>query len=406
MRQLYLSCEMGAAGDMLLGALAELTGAPETLPDQLSALGLPGVTIKREAVNACGIVGMRISVQIHGASEDGHEGEPHHHDHHHGHSMEEIDELIMSLPVSERVRTDAKNIYCMLAYAESQAHGRPVSEIHFHEVGMLDAIVDIVGCCLLMEKLKPDRVTVSTVSLGGGTVHCAHGELPVPAPATALLLRDVPVKGGPVQGELCTPTGAAILKYFADSFGPLPEMVVERIGCGYGARQFDRPNCVRAFLGGSTEETDANEWVSTLCCQVDDMTGEQAGATLTTMMAAGALDAFLTPIQMKKGRPGFLFTVLCPKDAEGTFAKLLLAETTTFGVRASVCHRYVLNRSESPVDTDYGPISIKRGQGYGVEKMKPAFDDMTAAAKAYGVPVQKVAAAAGEAFAKELQGNK
>ena len=252
MRTLYLDCGMGAAGDMLTAALLELLPQPEAFVERLNGLGIPGVTYHREKAEKCGITGTHITVTVDGHTEGEHDHD-HDHEHHHHHSgMEEISHLIGHLPVSDRVRADIRAVYDAIAQAESRVHGVPVTDIHFHEVGAMDAVADVTAVCLLMEELAADQVIASPVHVGSGTVHCAHGVLPVPAPATALLLQGAPVYGGTIQGELCTPTGAALLRHFVTRFGEMPVMTTEAIGYGMGTKEFDAANCLRAFWGQSS----------------------------------------------------------------------------------------------------------------------------------------------------------
>lgn len=262
MKTLYLDCGMGAAGDMLTAALVELLPDPSAFIAELNGLGLPGVEIVQEKAEKCGIAGTHISVKIHGEEEGGHH---HHHEHGHEHShshghahhhhsgMHDIEHIVSGLPVSEKVKADILAVYGQIAQAESKAHGVPVQEIHFHEVGTLDAVADITAVCMLMEKLNVDQVVASPVHVGSGHVHCAHGILPVPAPATATILQGVPIYGGGVKGELCTPTGAALLKHFVSMFGNMPVMTVSAIGYGMGKKDFAAANCLRAMLGESAE---------------------------------------------------------------------------------------------------------------------------------------------------------
>ena len=278
MRTLYIDCAMGAAGDMLTAALLELLPDPDSFLEELNHIGLHGVTVKREPSVKCGITGTHISVSVNGVEEDEHlhdHGHHHHHDHehhhhehdhdhHHGHDhehhhhhhhehsgMHEIEHRVSHLNIPEAVRQDILSVYCLIAEAESHAHGVPVSEIHFHEVGTMDAIADVTAVCLLIDRIKPQKIAASPVNVGGGTVKCAHGILPVPAPATANILEGIPSYSGDIKSELCTPTGAALLKYFVEEFGSMPEMREERCGSGMGAKDFDRANCVRITLGDS-----------------------------------------------------------------------------------------------------------------------------------------------------------
>ena len=428
MKTLYLECAMGAAGDMLTAALLELTGDKQAFIDKMNALGLPGVSVAAEPAVKCGITGTHVTVTVDGVEEeagDAHEHEHHHdhdhhdhdhdhehhhehghehdhehghhhdheheHDHHHGHhhhaSVADIEALISGLAVSDRVKADAKAVYALIADAESRVHGRPVTEIHFHEVGTLDAVADVVGVCLLMEQLSPDQVIVSPVHTGSGHVHCAHGILPVPAPATALILEGIPSYGGQVKGELCPPTGAALLKHFASRFGDRPVMAVEAIGYGMGKKDFDQANCVRAFLGESEGE---RETVTRLECNLDDTTGEDLGFAMEQLFAAGARDVYTQSIGMKKNRPGVLLSVIClPQDAD-RLAAVMMKHTTTLGIRRQDLSRYVLDRREETVSTEYGPVRVKRASGMGAERVKAEYEDIAARAKELNRPLETV----------------
>ena len=244
MKCLYIDCAMGAAGDMLTGALLELV--PEGFVERLNAIGIPGVVYSAQKREKLGAVGTHVTVKIHGQQE----GEHAHHGHHHAHStLHTMEHIFAHLNLPDQVRQDALGVYRKIAEAESHAHGVPVEQVHFHEVGALDAVADVAAVCLLMDAIGAERIVASAVHVGSGTVHCAHGELPVPAPATAYLLRDVPTYGGEIRGELCTPTGAALLTHFASEFGDMPPMSVTHTGIGVGNKDFLRPNCVRALLG-------------------------------------------------------------------------------------------------------------------------------------------------------------
>ena len=453
MKTLYLECYMGAAGDMLMAALLELLPDPDGFLNEINGLGIPGVRVEREKKTLSGIAGTHVRVTVHGEEEesldvhdhghdeDGHshahshdhaydegghthahnhddhahgeDGQPHAHSHDHAHdedgqphahshddgydrahrSEADIGRVIEGLPVSDGVKAHAKAVYALIAEAEAHAHGRPVGMVHFHEVGALDAVADVVGVSLLIERLAPDRVVVSPVHVGSGQVRCAHGVLPVPAPATAHILRNVPAYGGSVRGELCTPTGAALLKHFAHGFGPMPVMQVGKIGYGMGTKDFGPMNCVRAFWGEVDKAGAPNGEAVELCCNLDDMTGEAAGFVCELLLEHGALDVFTIPVQMKKGRPGFLLSCLCEAKEADRLAALLLAHTTTFGVRRYDCRRYTLERTVSTVETAYGPVRIKTGTGYGAKKSKPEYGDVAAAAKAHGIPLSEVTGA-------------
>ncbi len=322
-----------------------------------------------------------------------HGGHDHPHNGHggHGHATRgETMAVIAGLAVSEKVKQNAAQIYDLLADAEAEAHGKPVDQVHFHEVGNMDAVADIVGVCLLMEKLAPDSIVVSPIRTGYGFVRCAHGVLPVPAPAAANLLRGMPVYAGEIQGEMCTPTGAALLKHFATEFGPMPAMTVEKIGVGMGKKDFGVANCLRAFLGESGEDDGPNERIYELSCNLDDMTGEDIAYAAEKLLKAGALDVFTQPILMKKGRPATLLTCLCKEGERNRFAGLMLLHTSSFGVRAKLCERFALNREWVKKHTEFGEIGVKRGFGYGVDKQKPEYEDIKRAAEAANVPLETV----------------
>ena len=261
MRTLYIDCGMGAAGDMLTAALLEIADSKEAMVKALNELGIPGITYIAEESTKCGIKGTHMTVKVDGVEEDEHMHDHHHehdHEHHHEHDhehhhehhgMHDIEHIVSHINVSDKVKKDVMAVYNLIAEAESEAHGCPVSEIHFHEVGTMDAVADVTAVCFLMDKLCPDKIIASPVHVGAGTVKCAHGILPVPAPATAHILRNVPIYGGEIKSELCTPTGAALLKHFVSEFGNMPIMTTERIGYGMGKKDFERANCVRVMLG-------------------------------------------------------------------------------------------------------------------------------------------------------------
>ncbi|MBQ6021644.1 MAG: nickel pincer cofactor biosynthesis protein LarC [Clostridia bacterium] len=397
MKTLYLDCGMGAAGDMLTAALLELTPDPDLFLEKLNALGIPDTTFRKEKSVKCGIVGTRVSVLVHGA-EEGCEAHEHEHTHEHGHgdachhhsSLDDIRHIVTEralLPV--KVADDVMRVYQTIADAEGRVHGVPVSEIHFHEVGAMDAIADIAAVCLLMDELKPDEVVVSPVHVGCGSVKCAHGVLPVPAPATALILRDVPIYGGGIQGELCTPTGAALLKHFATRFGDMPVMAVKSIGYGMGKKDFAAANCVRAMLGETADETDT---VSELSCNVDDMTGEELGFATERLFEGGAYEVYTVPIGMKKSRPGVLLRVMCAPRDRDRMIKLIFQYTSTIGVRETLTKRYILNRSVAAAQTRFGEVRVKRSAGYGAEKTKYEYEDIARIARENGLSLREAKA--------------
>lgn len=405
MRTIYLDCSMGAAGDMLMAALLELLPEKDTFLQKMQSLGLPGLEISAEPSVKCGITGTHMRVLIHG-EEEGHPHEhaveahahshadapeaAHAHVHVHPHHHTDLNELthrISHLNVSEAVRSDILAIYQSIADAESRVHGVPVEQIHFHEVGSLDALADVTGVCLLMELLAPEQVLASPVHVGIGQVRCAHGILPVPAPATALLLEGIPIYGGSIRGELCTPTGAALLRRFVTRFGPLPPMRVEKTGYGMGTKDFEAANCVRAMLG-QTEESAGH--ILELACNLDDMTPEAVGFAMEQLFAAGALDVYTTPIGMKKNRPGVLLTCMCREDDREAMLRTIFRHTSTLGIRVSVCDRYTLSRRQYAVQTPDGEIRVKESSGWGVLRRKAEFEDLARIARQTGKSIAEV----------------
>ena len=492
MKTLYIECAMGAAGDMLTAALLELMPDKEAALAKLNAMGIPGVVFEAEPSAKCGITGTHMRVLIHGeeegavpcghthAHEDHHEHDhahEHHHEHEHDHvherhhehehhahthahahvqedahchdsdahdhahhhehdahhhahhGMAEIRRLIAELAVSETVKEKALAVYQSIAEAESRVHGAEVDQIHFHEVGSMDAVADVTAVCLLMELLAPEQVIVSPIHVGSGTVLCAHGRLPVPAPATALILEGMPIYGGSVQGELCTPTGAALLKTFTDSFGPMPPMTVAKTGYGMGTKDFEQANCLRAMLGASftmngtgskmqtgqdaegentgsrgaagkdtePENPAAREGrITEISCNLDDMTGEDIAFAAEHILQAGALDVFTESIYMKKGRPAVKLTVLARPEDEERLAGEIFRHTSTIGVRIHTDRRYELARRSEQRKTPLGTIEVKISEGFGVRKEKIEFASLKEIAETSGKRLAEVRAALAE----------
>lgn len=432
MKTLYLECNMGAAGDMLTAALLELHPDPQGFVERMNRLGLPGVVFAAQPAVKCGITGTQVSVTVGGEEEESHDvplhshvhetaqdeahpGHAHGHDHEHGHEhthdhehihdhehshghehghghhhhagMGDIRHILSHLDIPQPVRQDAEAVYQLIAQAESHAHGRPVEEIHFHEVGTLDAVTDVVAVCWLLHDLAPEQIVASPVHVGCGQVRCAHGILPVPAPATAYILQGVPTYGGSVQGELCTPTGAALLKHFVQRFGSSPVMRVEKTGYGMGKKDFEAANCVRAMLGQTQEESTT---IAQLACNLDDMTPEALGFAQERLWEAGALDVTTAPIGMKKNRPGVQLTCLCRLEDREKLVSVLFAHTTTLGVRESLCTRYTLARSQRTVETEHGPVRVKEARGWGVTREKPEYEDVANIAREQGLTLDQV----------------
>lgn len=372
MKTLYLECTMGAAGDMLMAALVELHPNPDEFIDRLNNIGIPHVRAEKTQVVKCGIQGTGINVRIHGHGE-----EEHIHEHHHR-GIAEINDIVSSLGVSDKIKKDIMAVYDIIARAESKAHGQAVELIHFHEIGAMDAVADIAGVCMLLDELAPDRIVASHIHVGCGQVRCAHGVLPVPAPATAHILEGVPTYGGAVQGELCTPTGAALIRYFAHEFVKENCMTVSKIGYGMGKRRYYNDSgdeilsSVRAMMG----ERDRDDEVAVLSCNIDDMTGEQLGFATELLTASGALETYTTSVYTKKNRPGILLTVVCKISDKERLTRLIFKHTSTIGIREQNVGRYVLNRTSEIVHTKYGDVSVKKSQGYGVSKTKPEYEDL------------------------------
>ena len=394
MKTLYLDCGMGAAGDMIAAALLELMPDPDAALVRLNSFGIPGVEYVREKVVRGGIVGTRLSVKVHGHEE----GEQHHghdgHHHHEHHGLGDVLHLVgHHLALPENVKGEVEAVYRLLAEAEGRAHGRPVDEIHFHEVGALDAVADISAACWLLSELAPDEIVASPVHVGSGTVRCAHGVLPVPAPATAFLLEGIPsYSDGAVQGELCTPTGAALLRRFAKRFGPQPAMRVAAIGYGAGMKEFpDRANLLRATIGEGAAAGGADD-VLELTCNIDDMTGEEIAFACERLFAVGAKDVVTIPVGMKKGRPGVMIQALCSAGDRDALVSAIFRHTSTIGIRETRCRRHVLRRREETVPlADGTTVRRKVSEGFGVARAKVEHDDLAAIALAKDIPLREAA---------------
>lgn len=388
----YFDCFCGAAGDMILAALLDAGLELETLQDVATRLRLPEVTLSVERVQRGGLAGLHLNVQIQAS-----------HAPHHRHLPDILDRIAqanLSAATTER----AGRIFQRLAEAEAKAHGISPAQVHFHEVGAADALVDIVGACAGLEALGLERIICSPVPVGSGTVTCAHGVLPVPAPATAELLRGVPLADCDAPGELTTPTGAAILTTLTDSYGPLPAMRVQHVGYGAGTRENRaRPNILRLLIGEVPTAAPAeSDLVTVLEAQVDDATGQTVAYACERLLAAGALDAFVVPIIMKKGRPGQLVTVLCRPDDSVTLEDVLFRDTTTFGIRRQQCYRTKLTRTEVTVATPFGPIRLQVGRrGDAVVQAWPEYEECAAAARRANVSLRAVQEAALSAWSQQ-----
>ncbi|HOB43756.1 MAG TPA: nickel pincer cofactor biosynthesis protein LarC [Bacillota bacterium] len=400
----YFDCYSGISGDMILGALIDAGLDPDDLLSELSRLeqgGLEHFDLAVSKVLRKGIGGTHVEVITAEAHQK--RDREHSHDHHHGHdhdtlfrNLSAIEKLLDGSGLDAEVRETSRAIFRRLAEAEALVHGIPVDRVHFHEVGAIDTVVDVVGAVAGLRIMGVERVFASPIHVGTGLVRCAHGTLPVPAPATAELLRNVPVYATGVRGELATPTGAAIITTLAESFGPIPEISIERIGYGAGRHDFEIPNLLRVLIGKtmqhySTEDGDAACDLVTVECNIDDMNPEFYEHVMDLLLKRGALDAFVTPVLMKKGRPGHLITVLTPRAALDIVTTTLFEETTTLGVRIQEVSRRTAQREWINVSTEYGVVRVKVARfGDRLVNVAPEYEDCRKLAKEYGVPLKAV----------------
>jgi pyridinium-3,5-bisthiocarboxylic acid mononucleotide nickel chelatase len=388
---LYLDCFSGASGDMLIGALIDCGLDFNLLRDELKKLGVAGYELSLNRVDRSGISAAKFDVHLH--SHDHEHGHQHHHRH-----LSEIKGIIASSKLADGIKTRANMIFQRLGEAESKIHNIPIETVHFHEVGAIDSIVDIVGACIGLDALRIDRILASPLHVGSGTFKCAHGVYPVPGPATAELLRGVPIYSKDIEGELVTPTGAAIIATLASGYGPMPMMKTERIGYGAGTRTYpDFPNVLRAVIGQLASDEDRTPSIITVIeANIDDLNAQVFGYLMDKALAEGALDIFYTPVQMKKNRPGVLLTLLCRPEDRAKMCDLIFRETTTLGLRYRDEQREILRREHVTVETIYGPIRIKvaRGQDGLMVNYVPEFEDCRAAAESHGVAVREVQIAA------------
>ena len=385
MRVLYFDCFSGAAGDMILGALIDAGLPLADLKRALGSLGVNGWDISADRVVKAGISATKFRVH-----EERHAGEHRHHHHHLKHIKEAIDRSALSEAGKER----AKALFDRLAVAEAAVHNTTVDRVHLHEVGALDSIIDIVGAVFALEWFGADRVVVSPINVGSGVVKTAHGIYPVPAPATVRLLGDAPIYGREVKAELLTPTGALVLTAYAHEFGPMPGMRVERVGYGAGDRDLDgTPNVLRAVLGESATTLSSAERVVVIECEIDDMNPQIFGVLMDRLQAAGALDVFYMPVQMKKNRPGTLVTIIATPSAREALVDVMFRETTTIGVRFTEMQRECLERETEAVATPMGSVRFKVARRAGrILNAQPEFEDVARIAAERGVPLKEVQA--------------
>jgi uncharacterized protein (TIGR00299 family) protein len=408
MRIAYLDCFSGVSGDMFLGALVDAGVSPELLAETVAALDI-GARLEISRVVRGGISVTKVDVYANGEKDLPREafwqqqGHDHAHKHSRGRGLNEIRRIIEKAPISSDAKRTAIKIFETLGEAEAEIHNTSVEQVHFHEVGAVDAMVDIVCAAVGVESLAVEEWVCSPLNVGGGTVKCAHGTLPVPAPATLKLLRDAPVYSSGPQVELVTPTGAAIVKTLSGRFAPFPAMKIEKAGYGAGTRDFpEHPNLLRLTIGEarpadvaspspSTSPNESNDRITVLEANLDDLSPQVLGYAMERLLAEGALDVFSVPVQMKKSRPGALLTVLAKMEDANRLTNLIFAETTTLGVRRREEQRQTLSRRWQTVDTTWGPVRIKIANMNGtVSNYAPEYEDCRALAEAQHVPLRTV----------------
>jgi len=397
MRQAYLDCSSGISGDMFLAVLIDAGVPVDRLFTELKKLPLGFYEFKRTRAVRGGLVGTRVEIRAPGE-------QPHR-------TLPDIQNLLEMASLPAQAASQALKVFSRLAEVEGRLHNLPPGEVHFHEVGAVDAVVDIVGACVGLELLEISDLVCSPLNVGGGRVEAAHGTLPVPAPATAELLKDLPIYSSGVEGELVTPTGAALVSTLASGFGPLPPMKVNRIGYGAGERDFPGlSNLARLFVGERVEAVEGrsgapgDELVSVIEANVDDMSPQLYGHFLEQALAAGALDVTCTATQMKKNRPGLTISILCEPERGDALSQLLFAETTTIGVRIHETRRKVLERELVTVETPYGAITVKVARREGkVVNVAPEFDACQRLAAEKSVPLKQVMMAAEAAYLQQSE---
>jgi uncharacterized protein (TIGR00299 family) protein len=392
MKTLYFDCFAGASGDMILGALVGVGVDPRELTEKLSALNVSGYEIDFETVDRSGISATYARVRT-----------AHEHAHRH---LSDILKIIYESHLSDYVKNLAARVFNRLAEAEARIHNVPVERIHFHEVGALDAIVDVVGACIGFELLGVERFSCSELHVGSGMVEMAHGRFPIPPPAVAELLQGAPVYSSDIRGELVTPTGAAIISTVCREFGPLPKMKIERTGYGAGTREYENfPNVLRLIVGDDALlEASNDERLIVIETNIDDMSPQVYGYLMEKAFMLSALDCYFTPVQMKKNRPGVLVSILCRPPAREALCELLLAETTTLGVRFYEVMRRALERETVRVETEFGAIDVKVARLNGrVVKEMPEYEQCRAAAEKANVTLQEVEKAARTSYLKSQE---
>ena len=386
----YFDCIAGASGDMILGALVDAGLPLDTLRERLAGLPLDGFELTASRVSKNGFSATKVDVRVSDTASSRH--------------LPDIEAIVRNSALPEAIRERAISIFRRMGTVEAEIHGVGLDQVHLHELGGVDTIVDVVGALVGLDALGVERVVVSPLPLGRGWVHGAHGAIPLPAPATLALLRGVPVVGSPVEGETVTPTGAAVLVSLAAAFGPIPPMQLAAVGYGAGARDWPIPNVLRVVIGGAEGATEGtSETLVLLETNIDDMNPEFFDYVMARLLEAGALDVFLSPVQMKKNRPATLVSVLCHAERARDLTGLLFAETSTLGVRESDVRRHCLERTAQTVSTTYGEVRVKIARwGDGRARVKPEYDDCKRLARQHAVPLRDVYRAAEDA-ARQLE---
>lgn len=393
MKTLYFDCFSGIAGDMTIGAMLDLGLDLDYLRDELRKLPVEGYELTAARVVRAGVSAMKFNVVM--EPESGH-AHPHGHKHFHR-KASEILSLIGQSDLNANVKRFATSIFTKLAISEGQVHHVAPEDVEFHEVGAIDSIVDTIGSAIGFDALGIERFLCGPINVGGGFIHCQHGVYPVPAPATANLLRAATIYSKHVSKELVTPTGAAILAAVVDRFTVLDGFVIDRVGYGAGTKEFsDFPNCVRLFLGDERpQDVPAGDEIMVLEANIDDMTPQNLGYVSEKLIASGALDVLTIPVQMKKGRPGHLIQILSPLELADALSRILFEETTTIGIRRHLSRRTTLDRTVVSVETEYGPVSVKVSQLAGkVMTAMPEYEDCARIAREKGIALKQVQAAA------------
>lgn len=416
MKVLYFDCFSGISGDMAMAALLDLGVDSGLLLNELAKLELDGYRIEITKKSQSGIIGTDIDVILteehdlehsheHEQDHDNEHGHEHGHDHEHEHehkhdrdhvhahrNLRDIEEIIDKSGLKQKVKDISKKIFREIAIAEGKVHNKPLEEVHFHEVGAVDSIVDIVGVSICLDLLGVEKVLSSPLHDGHGFIKCQHGIIPVPVPAVMEMLKEsgIPLISEDISTELITPTGMGIIKCISSGFGRIPAMSIDRIGYGMGKRNTGRLNALRVVLGNTFEEESVLEEVTILETNIDDMSSEILGYTMERLLEKGALDVFYTPIYMKKNRPAVMLTVLCRKEKEKELTEILFRETTTLGIRKSVSSRYCMDRETMRVKTRCGDIRVKIASSEGIRKISPEYEDCRAIALNTGLPLKEV----------------